>query len=258
MPAIRAGFEYCDHEACLHVEARHRTQLLAQRQEELRKQREAEAEILRDRALQEQKLREKADVGQNLPLVALVPYTPQAVVENPIERRQQLLEHIRNLIQRAVVCLPSAADYLRPESDYLPEATEVESQVFAVGCRLCRGHCCVAGNTHAFLTISTIRRVFQLYPTWSPQQVFDAYRTRIPEQSVQGSCVFHGQQGCTLPRQMRADLCNRYLCRDLQEIRKAIAENSPNQVFFLASHDEQGIADYDFATAAVGETSVSE
>src|SRR5262244_1657746 len=32
----------------------------------------------------------------------------------------------------------------------------------------------------------------------------------------EGSCIFHGKQGCTLDRSLRSDICNSYFCDGLQ------------------------------------------
>ena len=41
------------------------------------------------------------------------------------------------------------------------------------------------------------------------------YIRRLPSAGYQGSCVFHGEQGCTLPRSLRSDVCNAYFCAGL-------------------------------------------
>ena len=35
------------------------------------------------------------------------------------------------------------------------------------------------------------------------------------------SCVYHGADGCALPRALRSDTCNRYFCEGLQRVRDA-------------------------------------
>lgn len=239
LPVQKVARGYCDDRTCATIAAHHRARQREMQREASRREFESAATSRRLELAETHKIDNVEEF-----LIVLVPHTSKPLSSPSTDRLGALLAHIRHLIQRAVVAAPDPGDFLRPESDYLPEATEAESQAFGVGCRLCRGHCCVAGGTHAFLTISTIRRVFANQPDLSPMQVFEAYTSRIPEKSVEDSCLFHGQFGCTLPRDMRADMCNRFLCRDLQDMRLAMAES--NQRFFVAAHDASKMVDAEF------------
>ena len=46
--------------------------------------------------------------------------------------------------------------------------------------------------------------------------VLRLYVERVPEVGYEGSCIFHGKQGCTLDRSLRSDVCNSYFCGGLQ------------------------------------------
>src|SRR5215831_18863400 len=46
--------------------------------------------------------------------------------------------------------------------------------------------------------------------------VLRLYIERVPEVGYEGSCIFHGKQGCTLDRSLRSDVCNSYFCGGLQ------------------------------------------
>jgi hypothetical protein len=41
------------------------------------------------------------------------------------------------------------------------------------------------------------------------------YVESVPTVGYEGSCVFHGKQGCTLARSLRSDVCNSYFCAGL-------------------------------------------
>ena len=114
----------------------------------------------------------------------------------------------------------------------------------------------MAGRNHAFLTVSTLRRLVAAEPTLTEAQMFQMYRGRIPESNMSGSCVFHGQHGCTLPREQRADLCNLFLCRDLQDVRKAIEEGQGK--FFIAAHSDQKVEKGEFASIDKHKTAIEE
>ena len=49
-----------------------------------------------------------------------------------------------------------------------------------------------------------------------PEELRGLYITSMPEKSVQGSCAFHGPEGCGLDRRIRARICNRYRCLPMQ------------------------------------------
>jgi hypothetical protein len=38
------------------------------------------------------------------------------------------------------------------------------------------------------------------------------YLERIPATGYDGSCIFHGEHGCTLDRSLRSGVCNVYYC----------------------------------------------
>ena len=54
------------------------------------------------------------------------------------------------------------------------------------------------------------------------------------------SCVYHGRHGCTLPRAMRADICERFECSGLVALRRAVTE-APVARAFVVAHDTTGI-----------------
>ena len=56
----------------------------------------------------------------------------------------------------------------------------------------------------------------QAQDTLDEGAVLRLYVERVPETGYQGSCIFHGKQGCTLDRPLRSDVCNSYFCGGLQ------------------------------------------
>lgn len=92
-----------------------------------------------------------------------------------------------------------------------------ESSIAAL-CETCRGACCKAGETHAFLTRAVLSRVKAEYKLPSNTALLESYLGRVPELAYTDSCIYHGTDGCTLPRTMRSDTCNRYLCYPLKQI----------------------------------------
>ena len=52
-------------------------------------------------------------------------------------------------------------------------------------------------------------------PELDESAVLRLYLERVPAAAYKDSCIFHGKQGCTLDRSLRADVCNSYFCGGL-------------------------------------------
>ena len=119
-------------------------------------------------------------------------------------------------------------------TDFAPN-TEVLA-ILKTACGLCQGYCCQRGGLHhTFLSIETIRRYMSRHPGLRPADVRDIYLAYVGESSMEGSCLFHGPSGCKLPREMRADICNRFYCRGLVEFQNSLTTNDPVRVFLAAA-----------------------
>lgn len=90
-------------------------------------------------------------------------------------------------------------------------------QALSAACATCRGFCCREGGDHAFLDAGTLQRLRVQQPALTPHDCLELYLAALPERSVVGSCVYHGVQGCALPRELRSDICNDYFCEPLRE-----------------------------------------
>lgn len=85
-------------------------------------------------------------------------------------------------------------------------------------CGTCRGACCRAGEDHAFLTRAVLARVKRQRRVATDASLLESYLQRVPEEAVEGSCIYHGARGCALPRTMRSETCNRFLCYPLKQL----------------------------------------
>lgn len=93
--------------------------------------------------------------------------------------------------------------------------------VAASGCAGCKGSCCTQGQTHAFVTIRTLRRVRAAAPGLTIRQIREAFVSRLGGMTVENSCVFHGDHGCKLPVEIRGDTCNTFFCPGLRGLFEA-------------------------------------
>jgi hypothetical protein len=152
-----------------------------------------------------------------------VPHTPLPLVTPEPGRVADFVQHLDGLIARAFAadappCDDAAAGRRGAARPPAPPARGAPS-------RACRGHCCLKGNsTQAFLTVDSIAWVRRNDPLATPEAIRDAYLSRVPAQSVAGSCLFHGDRGCTLPRTIRAEICNAWQCDERVAIASQLAD----------------------------------
>jgi len=95
-------------------------------------------------------------------------------------------------------------------------------------CAFCGGRCCRHGAfTHAFIDHTLLQRWVGAHPGATLHDAAAAYAARLPDRHVEGSCLHHGRSGCTLPREMRSDICNHHACDGLVEAQRQMAAGAP-------------------------------
>jgi hypothetical protein len=110
---------------------------------------------------------------------------------------------------------------IQPRSD---EPTGFPAAVLREGCTQCRGACCRGGGEHAYIDDRTMARVRRERPELDAAAVIRLYVQAVAPLSYAGSCLFHGPAGCTLPRPLRAELCNSYYCNGLRDFLRSWPE----------------------------------
>lgn len=99
------------------------------------------------------------------------------------------------------------------------------------GCAACRGRCCEGGYQNlAYLRPADVARFRARNPGATPDSMVAAYFEFLPDKHVQHSCVFHGEFGCTIPREMRNNICNGYKCFWLLSIEETVNAGQPPRV----------------------------
>jgi len=65
-----------------------------------------------------------------------------------------------------------------------------------------------------------------------------SYLDWVPEESMQGSCIYHTDKGCALPRPLRSDICNAYFCDAVREYQGRFIHAPKEQLFIIRrDHD---------------------
>ncbi len=91
--------------------------------------------------------------------------------------------------------------------------------LFQTACGMCRGECCTKGGNEAYLNLDVLERFAEMKQFTTVEEVIDAYLAKIPLVTVEGSCIYHGETGCGLSREMRSVTCNSFLCFPVQHLR---------------------------------------
>jgi hypothetical protein len=91
---------------------------------------------------------------------------------------------------------------------------------FADACAACRGHCCGKGGNDAYLDETALRLAWARHPRLSKRALKQLYLDAIPTKAFKDSCIFHARNGCSLPRALRAPICNAFLCGPLERLAK--------------------------------------
>jgi hypothetical protein len=157
----------------------------------------------------------------------IAPYIEVPTGSLPPQRRADFLAHIRSIVEKSFQNTPidepppeppsTDPEYKQRQSDEAPEHF-----ILNTACIACQGDCCMQGNaSRAFLTENTINYVRWCQPEMEQDEIIEMYMSFMPERSIQGSCVYHGDEGCTLDRHIRADICNSFQCG----YRKKLAED---------------------------------
>ena len=233
----RAGLGEASFKQYLQTQARQTQQRLAQtRALQLRNQAEALENEAGWAALRELNASPAASDPSPalMELELLLPTGPQRRSKLPERRRQHYRAHLARIIAEAQALpplppltepAPAAAPGLQTpavaDSSAPPEAS-TPSNLPGRLCGLCGGGCCTSGGDTAYLSAATLQRVMAQQPDLPADQLLDAYLAYLPGKPQTDSCVNHGAQGCTLPRALRADICNDYVCQSLARVESAL------------------------------------
>lgn len=152
------------------------------------------------------------------PLRLLLPSGPRRARPLPQARRDRYRAHVTATVRAAAtMALAAATTGERDDTDPPSSNSSMPGQL----CALCGGGCCTRGLEHAYLIPATLRRFMDTHPQLTEEQVVDAYLDRLSATTQSDSCINHTKTGCSLPREMRSDTCNRYACASLAKLQVA-------------------------------------
>ncbi len=226
-----------------------------------------EAEL--DEALEAHRAEAAAALGIERPedhVLFVVPRSERPVVPLPARRKVRFRTHLRRAAAAAARGAPESVP--PPEGPTELATTELaaagedeaalpaaETGLLGRACAACRGYCCRHGRDHALLGGVHMARYLAAHPEGTPERAVGTYLAHLPDESFEGACVFQGRDGCTLPRGLRAELCNAYECGGLKAYRRALARYGPrpgcavvredNRILRSAFFDAEGLRRYE-------------
>lgn len=111
--------------------------------------------------------------------------------------------------------------------DGLPQAERL--------CAHCRGACCQHGlGWHAFMDLLSLQRWVDCQEGTTLADAVAYFMAHLPATHADGGCLYQGGQGCVLPRAQRADICNGFACRPLEQVQQAALQDPQATVVALS------------------------
>jgi hypothetical protein len=169
-----------------------------------------------------------------------VPANLRNIVNLAERRKWAFRDFLTELISQAAAIRAKSGDPPHGETaaDCAPSLPALAT-LLGRGCATCRGRCCNGGGTHAYLAVDTILGYMRKHPKQRPRDVLEAYLSLLPHKTYEDSCVYHAENGCVLPREMRAKISGDYFCEELHQFRKQFYAQGERKVVFYAFEGRQ-------------------
>lgn len=168
--------------------------------------------------------------------MVVVPDDPADIEPQPEARKQAHIDFLYELCVETFVC-KDEEDGIFCKTEFADLAPP--NRMASLVCAVCRGTCCHMGKTEAFLDRGAIHRVVALTGICDPLEIVYAYFARLPEIAVAEGCVYQTAQGCTLPRWMRADICNAYRCQGLRQAERMTRQENCQRLCVVARENNR-------------------
>ncbi len=174
---------------------------------------------------------------------AVIPATQCPVTYLPQERRSAIGDHLEKLIieahKKRIVspndCQDEGTKAAKSHVDQTPLSIVQEA------CAMCRGNCCLNGGDRAYLTVETILRYSADHPELESHEVRTVFLLHVEERTTENSCIYHGKNGCHLPRAARSTTCNEFECAALKQLLTKLSGPGPYRVFLVATQKNRVI-----------------
>lgn len=167
-------------------------------------------------------------------MVATAPFREARLKRQDTEVLAEFETHITTLARQAI---DQTLDSAEPPAIAAEDGAAVPEPELQALCAACQGHCCSTGvYRNAFIDLATMAKSHAEMPEATDRDLVRAYLGRIPTEHVAGSCIYHGPEGCNLPRAMRSDTCNRFKCAAARSMLRPVKDHAPDSVLCVAGH----------------------
>lgn len=234
-------FQTCDSWRC---RAQHRRQQRSLKKEIDERQRRQQEKLKRRVHL----LRDKAAglLGVDGPerfVCAVVPAIRNPVVRLQNERRTALGDHLGRLIagvRKRRVGSPGNPQH-ESEPAVTVNGTSNPLPVAAQACAICQGYCCAKGGDQAYLNKETILRCLLKHPELGVTDVAAFFLSHLEKYTYKDSCIYHGENGCSLPRNVRSGTCIGFECTGVRRLIERLTGRGPHRAFLVAAENSQAV-----------------
>lgn len=161
--------------------------------------------------------------ASGVPAVLLLPANTRRLAGLPESRKQELVRQIETLAGKMNEA-NEAANTLEENPGWSAEAFP-ETSPWNGSCAVCRGYCCQSGGTHAYVREAQIARYIRSHHGAGLEDAVRAYASYLPPASFSGGCVYQGEDGCTLPLEMRSGVCLSFYCEEYHRVREWFRAN---------------------------------
>lgn len=170
-------------------------------------------------------------------VLSVIPQNRDFVTPLPMHRRRDYEAHLRKQLAGARRRMLEGAAPSAPRVDDAPEEPltprrQSELAILGAGCGTCRGNCCRGGGNHAYQGEESMVRYLMRFPGHDDEAVMADLLQYVPSSTMSEGCVYQREDGCALPRDLRADICNLFFCEGLHAIRFAYRDGRPVRAFF--------------------------
>ena len=170
--------------------------------------------------------------------ISVIPKNLDRVRRLPVRRREAFEAHLRQKLagarQRLTVgAAPSVAPVEAPPEEPLTARRRAELAILGAGCGACRGNCCRGGGDHAYQGEDSMVKYLRRYPDRDDDAAIADFLGYVPSRTMSEGCIYQRADGCALPRDMRADICNTFFCDGLNEIRFLYGDGRPVRALFV-------------------------
>lgn len=176
-------------------------------------------------------------------VVMIVPDNPRQVIPQPTEHIAEFRHHLESIMRQAEEQIKDADSHESLQVEHESRSIQQQTSLPVINaCTSCRGACCLQAKGHAFLNKDFFAWRLLNENDTSPDEKIADYLSRIPTEAYEGSCVYHGREGCVLPREIRSSTCNGFLCTGILDgQRRDQKKNSVASIAIVNSGDERRV-----------------